>query len=78
MYILEKNKIKDENEWVSLDYHEKEHTLYIDKVWVKENKRGLGLAKDIMDYFIDLYPNKEIIGLCSYAQNYLAKKANKQ
>ena len=34
MYILEKNKIKDENEWVSLTYHEKDHIFYIDKVWV--------------------------------------------
>ena len=73
MYILEKNKIKDENEWVSLTYHKKDHIFYIDKVWVREDKRGLGLAKDIMDYFIDLYSDKEIIGLCSYAQNYLAK-----
>lgn len=36
MYILEKNKIKGENEWVNLAYHENDHI--IDKVWTREDK----------------------------------------
>ncbi len=39
MYILEKNKIKGENEWVNLAYHENDHIFISIKFGQEKIKR---------------------------------------
>ena len=52
-----------------------DNEISIDKVYVKENKRGEGIASKMLEYAYEYFKNKniKIIYKCSYSRKWLDK-----
>lgn len=55
--------IIDGNE-VGILIHEVSDVIEINQIWIEPEYRRLGYGKAIVQYLFDLYPNKDIVGLC--------------
>ncbi|HKL73041.1 MAG TPA: GNAT family N-acetyltransferase [Candidatus Onthovivens sp.] len=72
--MLERLNLEDKNETIGyVEYEIKDDSLYVNKVYVRDDYRGQGKAQELMSKIIDLsiVKNKKIVPLCSYAQKYM-------